>query len=325
LSVAADLRDPARVLRLPNNILIAPLMFPHADFGAVALSGRYVRIQLSGTNNLSLAEVRVISSRGGVVSNLAQGKAASQSSTLGGMTGAAEHAVDGNTNGEFWASSVTHTNADANAWWQVDLGSPVAIDSIEIWNRTDCCSDRLNDYWIFVSDTPFAPSDTPGKLEHRAGTFSTHQTRPPLPSVSVAGSSAEEDGGSARHVIFDNGYLRAIGGENSGTAKGFRTDGAAKLELDVNALKPVKVQYLFWPNDRLHFYLQGLPVAATVEDGLETVTIPPGNQHLEIRYVNWPLRFFLLFYVLYALAYIAALAAPLLRLSPLDRLRSKFA
>lgn len=37
----------------------------------------------------------------------------------------------------------------------MDLGKSHAIDLIEIWNRTDCCSERLSDYWVLVSDTPF--------------------------------------------------------------------------------------------------------------------------------------------------------------------------
>src|SRR5882724_7579210 len=57
--------------------------------------------------------------------------------------------------------SITHTNSpDHNVWWQVDLGANFAIASINIWNRTDCCSTRLRDYYIFVSDTPFLDSDT---------------------------------------------------------------------------------------------------------------------------------------------------------------------
>ena len=52
--------------------------------------------------------------------------------------------------------SVTITNYDANAWWQVDLGASATVSSIVIWDRTDCCSSCLSDYWVFVSDTPFS-------------------------------------------------------------------------------------------------------------------------------------------------------------------------
>jgi hypothetical protein len=45
------------------------------------------------------------------------------------------------------------------AWCQVDLEGAHALYAIEIWNRTDCCSDRLSDYWVMISETPItAPS-----------------------------------------------------------------------------------------------------------------------------------------------------------------------
>jgi hypothetical protein len=149
--------------------------------------GRYVRVQLSGTDYLSLAEVQVFGTGGAPPpSNLAQGKTATESSTYPGYpSAAASSAVDGNTNGNFGAGSVTATNADPNAWWQVDLGASASISSIVIWNRTDCCGARLSDYWVFVSDTPFLATDTPAMLQNRAGTFASHQTTAPNPSTTI--------------------------------------------------------------------------------------------------------------------------------------------
>ena len=148
--------------------------------------GRYVRVQLSGTGNLSLAEVQVFGIGGAAPTNLAQGKAALQSSTLAGYPNdAASAAVDGNPDGNFFHGSVTHTNADSNAWWQVDLGASASVSSVIVWSRTDCCSDRLNDYWVFVSDTPFLAGDTPATLQGRTGTFASHQTSAPSPFTNV--------------------------------------------------------------------------------------------------------------------------------------------
>ena len=149
--------------------------------------GRYVRVQLTGPNYLSLAEVQVLGSGAAVPTpvNLAQGKPAAQSSTLPGTAGPAV-AVDGNTDGLFFDGSVTATNPDQNAWWQVDLGSSASVGSVVVWNRTDCCGSRLNDYWVFVSNTPFLATDTPAALQNRAGTFSSHQTSAPNPSSSIA-------------------------------------------------------------------------------------------------------------------------------------------
>jgi hypothetical protein len=152
-----------------------------------ATQGRYVRVQLSSAGYLSLAEVQVFGPGAPSTSDLAQGKAASQSSTLPGYASAgAGSAVDGNTDGAFGNGSVTATNLDSNAWWQVDLGASANVGSVVVWNRTDCCGPRLSDYWVFVSDTPFLTTDTPDTLQFRAGTFSSHQTAAPNPSAAIA-------------------------------------------------------------------------------------------------------------------------------------------
>ena len=159
---------------------------PSATTIAGGYTGRYVRIQLNGTGVLSLAEVQVFGTPG-FAQNLAAGKAARQSSTLAGYSiGGASAAIDGDTSGNFFNGSVTHTNSDANAWWQVDLGGLASIFSIVLWNRTDCCGDRLDDYWVFVSDTPFLASETPATLQSRAATFSSHQTSAPNPSTTIS-------------------------------------------------------------------------------------------------------------------------------------------
>jgi hypothetical protein len=71
--------------------------------------------------------------------------------------GTPDRAVDGNVDGAFFDGSVTHTAEDGSAepWWQVDLGTDVPINEIAVWNRTDCCSTRLSDYYVLVSDHPF--------------------------------------------------------------------------------------------------------------------------------------------------------------------------
>jgi hypothetical protein len=161
---------------------------PSTTIAAGGAQGRYVRVQLTGANYLSLAEVQVIGTGGAPPpTNLAQGRPATQSSTLAGYAGAdAASAVDGNPDGSFFDGSVTATNLDANAWWQVDLGASAAVSSVVVFNRTDCCGIRLSDFWVFISDTPFQPTDTPASLQTRPGTFSSHQGTAPNPSTSIA-------------------------------------------------------------------------------------------------------------------------------------------
>jgi hypothetical protein len=87
-------------------------------------TGRYIRVQLAGTNYLHMAEVQVLGTA--TPTNVALNKTATQSSTHSSGA-AASRAVDGNTDGVFANGSVTHTNSDANAWWHVDL---VQIETI---------------------------------------------------------------------------------------------------------------------------------------------------------------------------------------------------
>ena len=81
------------------------------------------------------------------------GPRATQSSTAFG--GAPERAIDGNIDGTYSHGSISHTGYQNRPWWQVDLGSSQPIPSVIINNRTDCCSDRLSNFTVYVSATPF--------------------------------------------------------------------------------------------------------------------------------------------------------------------------
>ena len=65
------------------------------------------------------------------------------------------------------------------------------MSSVVLWNRTDCCGDRLIDYWVFVSNTPFGPNDTPQTLQSRAGTWGIYQTMQPNPSATITVPGAQ--------------------------------------------------------------------------------------------------------------------------------------
>ncbi|MCG8526908.1 MAG: carbohydrate-binding protein, partial [Opitutales bacterium] len=92
--------------------------------------------------------------------NVAPSGTATQSSTFQSSSYAvASNAIDGNTNGDYNNSSVAHTEKDAEAWWELDLGQIASIDDIILWNRTDCCAHRLSDFHVLVSDQPFPSQD----------------------------------------------------------------------------------------------------------------------------------------------------------------------
>jgi hypothetical protein len=135
--------------------------------------------------------------------NTSGGPAATQSSDYSETTTAAK-ALDGDTDGSFAKGSVASTKVNKNAWWQMDLGASSNVSSIEIWNRTDCCSERLMDYWVFVSDTAFSPTDTPSALKSRENTWNSHQTMKPNPTTSIPVNSK---GRYVRVQLEGEGYL----------------------------------------------------------------------------------------------------------------------
>ena len=82
--------------------------------------------------------------------NLARGKGTRQSSTAYG--GSSSRAVDGNRNTRWGGRSCTHTNAQHNAWWRVDLGADYKVERVKLTNRGDCCGNRLSNFDIRVGN-----------------------------------------------------------------------------------------------------------------------------------------------------------------------------
>jgi mono/diheme cytochrome c family protein/lysophospholipase L1-like esterase len=116
-------------------------------------SARFVRISLSGEKRvLTLAEVEVKS--GG--KNIATAGKATQSTV--GAGGTPERAIDGNKDSDFNKGGQTHTQEgqDPAPWWELDLGSAQAIDSIQIWNRAGF-ADRLKGFKIELLDAERKP------------------------------------------------------------------------------------------------------------------------------------------------------------------------
>ncbi len=136
----------------PNDYTeIAPLQnLSVQSFSPNNVQGRYVFIRRTNVGIISLAEVEVF----GALTpppppneNIALNKPTAQSSTSHG--GVSSRAVDGNTSGSYQASSVTHTDME-QGWWRVDLGDVYDISEINVYNRTDCCSDRIVGANVYV-------------------------------------------------------------------------------------------------------------------------------------------------------------------------------
>jgi hypothetical protein len=98
--------------------------------------------------------------------NMATGAQASQGSTWQGAQ--ASRAVDGNTDGQWNGNSVSSTLQGWENYWQARLKESYPIESIRLWPRTDCCSDQLNDHYLFVSAAPI-PDKSPDELMRTPG------------------------------------------------------------------------------------------------------------------------------------------------------------
>jgi len=82
-----------------------------------------------------------------VSTNISKGKKATQSCNYNESGyNHASAAVDGNTDGDLNSNnhSVAATCSEKNVWWSVYLGEgPFTITGFTVWNRTDCCSERI--------------------------------------------------------------------------------------------------------------------------------------------------------------------------------------
>jgi hypothetical protein len=90
------------------------------------------------------------------MNNVALGGTATHSSECCGGTPA--RAIDGSIATAWGGGSCTHSGGNDNPdWWQVDLGDYFYIGDINIYQRTDCCSDRLVGAAVHISmDTDYA-------------------------------------------------------------------------------------------------------------------------------------------------------------------------
>ena len=116
-------------------------------YGLPVVNGQFVRIELPGKKRtLSLAEVEVFANG----RNVALNQKARQVNTRAGA--GPERAVDGTPDGDYNNGSVTHTEQNiANPWWEVDLGQPVDIDKIVVYNRS-VLQNRLDGFTLRILD-----------------------------------------------------------------------------------------------------------------------------------------------------------------------------
>ncbi len=151
--------DSAEILSAPPQVIMNPHgwrsitaigLFKAKEETKLKFSANFTKDDVSG--KVSLRGLTLIATVVSDPMNLAlqAGAKASQSTTAYGAP--AERAIDGNTDGNFYNRSVTHTADKPNSWWQVRLPKPAIIEEIVIWNRSDCCGNRLSNFRVSVLD-----------------------------------------------------------------------------------------------------------------------------------------------------------------------------
>jgi hypothetical protein len=312
---------PEDLYRLPNGIVAVPLRpwsQEHTGVTSEAIDNGYFKISAADTHSKKLI-------------NVARGAHATQSSTYEGRE--ARLAVDGVTNGNPDAWSISHTEKNVNAWLDIDLGATATIDSIGIWNQTGCCGFRLRDYWVFVSEIPFKSSDTASVLRERQSTWGRANPTPnPHALIRVGGIKGRyvriQLGGSqppdeaylhlAEVEVFasdSTSPAQSLADKTKGKVKlvDFKGNDANYMRLEWESPDPTTIQYLFSDNPRLRYFLNGEAAKVTERNGLVTIDAPRGLNVLELKYQNRPLLIFWIIFGAYGIACLIALASFVVR------------
>jgi len=223
----------------------------HVTIPVPGVTARHVRVQLAGQGVLSLAEVQVWNVRTAALGNPRQ----SSTYVAGQPPGDAFRAADGNTNGAYSGGSLSTTNLEVQPWWQAELGASSPIVQVDLWNRTDCCTERLADFYLFVSDAPFTSTSLSSTL-NQAGVSAYYHPGP-------AGQKA------TIRVNRTGRYFRV---QLSGAAANHLS--LAEVQVSVGTLTtPPAVSLTSPSNGQVFASTAAVPLRASVTGGTGTATV----------------------------------------------------
>ncbi len=73
-------------------------------------------------------------------------------------------------------NSFIHTDTAVDNWWRVDFGIPQTTVGGTIWNRGDCCPERLDGFKLWIGNNPTYNGQ--GNENCYTATTKEHDTRP---------------------------------------------------------------------------------------------------------------------------------------------------
>ncbi|BDD08500.1 hypothetical protein FUAX_09320 [Fulvitalea axinellae] len=247
----------------------------------------------SGQGVVQTANFTVDTEENNAVVNLALNQSTSQSST--GWGGLSPRAVDGNTSGVWTHWSVTHTKAyTSQPYWTVDLGEVAEIDFINVYNRSDCCSQRLSNFHVLVSEQPFTQSSLSGS-QNQAGVIDIyHAGQGEFPSVLRINAT----GRYIRIQLEGNVHALSLAEvEVMGryiTAPAMRTSGLVQEDAEVI---PSEINLFPNPaNDVLNVVAPEMVMQFAVYDakGNEVVSFDPASREFVLNVADYPVGMYVI-------------------------------
>ena len=244
--------------------------------GSPSAAGGY-SVSVSASDGLSSTTINFswTVSSGAIAENLALGKPARQSSDLNiPVDLSAAKAVDGNTNGNFGASSLAHTDFDSSAWWEVDLTGNFSLTDVRVFNREDCCSDALSAFYVLVSDTPIPD----GSLDSVRGTPGVSSYfvpgtggRPSTVAINTTGRYVRVQLSRAEYLQLAEVQVFGVAlSGNSNFAPALANPGEQSSSLGNNV--DLALTAIDPDGDLLSFTAQGLPVGLSIDESTGAIT-----------------------------------------------------
>ncbi len=104
---------------------------------------------------------------------------------------------------------------------------------------------------------------------------------------------------SLDNLIFDNGYFRAYSKDKNARLDNFKFDNATKFKFSANSTKDIRIEYMFWHNDKLKLQVNKKSTEINTQDGLMSFVLKPGKSEVYLYYDNKLLLFFFIIYTIY--------------------------
>jgi len=102
---------------------------------------------------------------------------------------------------------------------------------------------------------------------------------------------------------YNNGYIKILSEGGDVDVKNFKTNDANKIQFSVSSNDKISISYLFWPNEKIRFYVDKKRVKYELSnEGLMTINLDAGSHEVGIEYKNGAILYFFATYSLFIIS-----------------------